>query len=117
MHLEDKIEIKIADRSNFNGFSLDSFDRYQEVRNIYRPENGRLVLKYNPFTETWSPERRREKAAEILSGSFITYCAFSGDGVVGEIMLKPELNEKRLIIDSFHVSRDFRRHGIGRRLF
>ncbi len=110
------IEIKQADRSNFTGTSLDSFDRFQEVRNVYRTENGQLILKAQPFTETWSPERRREKAAEILSGKYLTFCAFDGDAVVGEIMLIPELNRNRLIIDSFHVSRACRRQGIGRRL-
>ena len=109
-------EIKQVNRSNFTENSMDSFDRYQEVQNVFRMENGRLVLKKQPFTETWSPERRREKAIEILSGKYITYCAFDGDTVVGEIMLIPELNENRLIIDSFHISRDYRRHGIGRRL-
>ena len=110
------IEIKQADNNNFNAFSMNSFDRFQEVKNVYRPENGRLVLKYHPFTETWSPERKLEKAGEILSGKFITYCAFSGQTVVGEIMLIPELDNGRLIIDSFHVSRELRRCGIGRRL-
>ena len=109
-------EIKQVNRSNFTESSMDSFDRYQEVQNVFRMENGRLVLKKQPFAETWSPGRRREKATEILSGKYITYCAFDGDTVVGEIMLLPELNENRLIIDSFHVSRDYRRHGIGRRL-
>ena len=110
------IEIKQADTSNFNEFSMDSFDRYQEVQNVFRMENGKLVLKKQPFTETWSPNRKREKAAEILSGSFVTFCAFEGDSVIGEIMLVPELNDKRLIIDSLHVSREYRQHGIGRQL-
>ena len=109
-------EVKQADRSNFNELSMDSFDRFQRVRNVYRMENGQLVLKRHPFTETWSSERKREKAAEILSGGFVTFCAFDGEKVVGEIMLVPELNENRLMIDSFHVSREYRRHGIGRRL-
>ena len=113
---ENMIEIKQADRNNFCETSMDSFDRFQEVQNVWRIENGRLVLKFQPFTETWSPEQRRKKAGEILSGRFITFCAFEGDAVVGEIMLIPELNENRLIIDSFHVSRGFRRCGIGRRL-
>ena len=113
---ENRIEIKQADRNNFCETSLDSFDRFQAVQNVWRMENGRLVLKLQPFTETWSPERRREKAGEILSGKYITFCAFAGAAVVGEIMLIPELNEDRLIIDSFHVSRAFRRCGIGRRL-
>ena len=110
------IEIKQADTGNFNACSLDSFDRYQEVQNVFRMEDGKLVLKKQAFTETWSVERRRQKAAEILSGEYVTFCAFDGDSVVGGIMLLPELNENRLIIDSFHVSREYRRHGIGRRL-
>lgn len=110
------IEIKQADKSNFRKTSMDLFDRFQEVRNVYRMENGKLVLKEQAFCETWSFKRRREKAAEILSDRYITFCAFEGDTVIGEIMLIPELNEGRLIIDSFHVSREFRRHGIGRRL-
>ena len=56
-YLEVSIEIKPADKSNFTEFSMDSFDRFQEVKNVYRIENGKLVLKNNPFTETWSPER------------------------------------------------------------
>ena len=65
-------EIKQVDRSNFTESSMDSFDRYQEVKKVFRMENGRLVLKKLPFIETWSPERRREKAIEILSGKYIT---------------------------------------------
>ena len=114
--MKNNIEIKLVDTGNFTESSMDSFDRFQEVRNIYRIENGRLVLKNHPFTESWSFERRREKAAEILSGRYVTFCAFDGDTVVGEIMLIPELNMYRLIIDSFHVSRDCRRSGIGRRM-
>ena len=114
--MENRTEISQADRSNFTETSMDSFDRFQEVHNVYRPENGSLVLKKHPFTEAWSPERKREKAAEILSGRYVTFCAFDGDAVIGEIMLIPELNDNRLIIDSFHVSRPFRRHGLGRRL-
>ena len=113
---KNRIEIKQADRSNFRETSMDSFDRSQEVQNVWRTENGSLVLKKQPFTETWSPEQRRKKAGEILSGRYITFCAFEADAVVGEIMLLPELNENRLIIDSFHVSRAYRRRGIGRRL-
>ena len=107
------IEIKQADINNFCETSMDSFDRFQEVQNVWRIENGRLVLIFQPFTETWSPEQRRKKAGEILSGRYITFCAFDGDAVIGETMLIPELNEHRLIIDSFHVSRKFNLCGIG----
>lgn len=111
------IRIEQADRNNFTLTSLDLFDRFQEVRNVFRLVDGKLVLRYNPFTDDWSAERRREKAGEILSGDFITYCAYDGDRVVGEIMLVPEFDGGRMITDSFHVSRDRRREGIGRMLF
>ena len=113
---ENLLVIKKVDRDNFSETSMDLFDRYQEVQNVFRMESGKLVLKKQPFTETWSPERKREKAAEILSGKYLTFCAFDGKSVIGEIMLIPELNDNRLIIDSLHVSREYRQHGIGRQL-
>ena len=111
------IEIKAVGPDNFRMDSLDFFDRFQEVKNVYRQENGKLVLCSVAFTDDWSAARKREKAAEILSGRFLTYCAFDKGRIIGEIMLVPELNKGRLIIDSFHVSRDCRRLGIGKKLF
>ena len=111
------LEIKLIDSNNFTRDSLKDFRRYQEVKNVYRLQNGNLTLVYNPFTEDWDAVRLIEKAEEILSGQYVTYCAYEGNRVVGEIMLIPKLNKGRLIIDSFHVSRDYRRHGIGRALF
>ena len=111
------LEIKLIDSNNFTRDSLKDFRRYQEVKNVYRLQNGNLTLVYNPFTEDWDAVRLIEKAEEILSGQYVTYCAYEGNRVVGEIMLIPKLNKGRLIIDSFHVSRDYRRRGIGRALF
>ncbi len=110
------MEIKLVDSNNFTRDSLKGFQRYQEVKNVYRLQNGNLTLVYNPFTEDWDAARLIEKAEEILSGRYVTYCAYEGNRVVGEIMLIPKLNKGRLIIDSFHVSRDYRRRGIGRAL-
>ena len=112
----NSLEIKLADKNNFGRNSLNDFRRYQEVKNVYRLKYGQLRLVYNPFTEDWDDERRIEKAEEILSGQYVTYCAFEGNRVVGEIMLLPRLNKDRLIIDSFNVSSDYRRRGIGRAL-
>lgn len=111
------MKIELADHTNFNYDSLDGFSRYQEVKNIYRVVNGELTLVNRPFTEDWDLERRREKAADILAGDEMTYCAFDGGRVVGAIMLIPKLDKGRMIIDSFHVSYDHRRCGIGRALF
>lgn len=112
-----KTVIKRIDRENFHPDSLKDFVRHQVVGNVYRLKDGRLTLRYCPFEEDWSPERKLEKAEEILSGEFICFGAFLGDRVVGEIMLVPELEHGRMIVDSFHVSGDCRRQGIGRSLF
>jgi len=111
------MEIKQLTRENFTLDSLKDFNRFQVVEDIYVLRDGELLLSHSPFTETWSPERRIEKAGEILSGEFTVFGAFEGDRVVGELMLVPELHKGRMIVDSFHVCHEFRRKGIGRALF
>lgn len=110
------MEIKLVTNNNFHRDSLREFRRHQEVKNVYRLKDGQMTLVYDPFTEDWDNARRVQKAEEILSGQFVTWCAFEGERVVGEIMLLPELNKGRLVIDSFHVSEDRRRLGLGRAL-
>ena len=83
------MEVARIDGHNFNLESLDDFSRYQKVENVYRMVNGILHLVYNPFTESWSQECRREKAKAVLSGKYIAYGAFDGKRVVGLIMLLP----------------------------
>ena len=111
------MDIVLIDKSNFGYGSMDSFSRYQVVENVYRLIDGTLQLVHHPFTENWSLERKREKAKEILNGKYTVYGAFENGDVIGIIMLLPELDRNRMIIDSFHVSADKRRQGIGRALF
>ena len=104
-------------RDNFALSSLDGFVRTQPVTEVYRKFGGEYRLVNEPFTDDWSPARKREKAAEILSGAYIVYGAWLDGRLAGFVMLANALNKNRLIVDSFHVSRDARRHGIGRALF
>ena len=78
---EKMIEIKQADRNNFCETSMDFFDRFQEVQNVWRMENGRLVLKFQPFTETWSPSNAQKVISlpDRISPAFLRRC--SGDQV------------------------------------
>ena len=69
------MEIQLLNKDNFHIDSLDTFSRYQTVNNVYRLVGNNLQLQHCPFTEDWSAERKREKAAEILSGQYIV-CAF-----------------------------------------
>lgn len=110
------MNIALIDRRNFSWKDLDSFSRYQEVEFVYRIADGEFRSVYHPFTETWSLEQKNEKAREILDGKHIAYGAFENGRIVGILMLLPELDRGRMIIDSFHVSAEMRRHGIGRAL-
>lgn len=111
------MKVHLIDKNNFHAYSMDDFDRHQTVENVYRLIDGQLQIVHAPFVENWSLEHRRQIAAEILSGQYIVYGAFENDSVIGTLILLPELNEGRMIIDGFHVSAGHRRKGIGRRLF
>ncbi|MCI6836930.1 MAG: hypothetical protein PUG31_05640 [Eubacteriales bacterium] len=106
------MEIALINRHNFTRESLDAFSRYQVVKNVYRVKEGEMYLAYRPFVETWTLERKREKAAEILAGDHIVYGAFEKNGdIVGIMLLLPVLEHDRMILDSFHVSTHKRRQG------
>lgn len=107
----------MINRHNFTRESLDAFSRYQVVKTVYRVKEGEMYLVYRPFVETWTLERKREKAAEILAGDHIVYGAFENGDIVGILLLLPVLEHDRMILDSFHVSTHKRRQGIGRALF
>lgn len=109
--------IKRIKPEEFRLDAMDFFDRHQVVRQVYRMRGNQLLLISNDFEEDWSPERKREKAAEIHSGRYIVFGAFDENRIIGQIMLLPQLNNGRMIIDSFHVSKEYRRKGIGRALF
>ena len=111
------MKITLIDNTNFCLSSLDNFSRYQEVKNVYRFKNGILHIEYHPFIEDWSLEQKRKKAEKIMSGRYIAFGAYENGEVVGAILLLPELDHGRMMIDSFHVSAAHRRRGIGRALF
>lgn len=108
--------IEKADRGNIRIDSMDRFDRYQEVRNVYRLREGELCLVPGPFTEDWDLPRRRAEAEALLSAENVSFCALEEGRVLGAIILIGELNDGRMIADSVHVSREQRRRGIGRML-
>lgn len=102
---------------NFREDSLDSFVRTQEVTEVYRLRDGVCRLEACRFTDDWSPARKREKAKALLSGRYAAWGAFDGERLAGFVALEKELDENRMILDSMHVSREYRRQGLGRALF
>ena len=111
------MEVYLINKNNFNMYSMDDFDRHQVVENVYRLMDGHLQIVRTSFTENWSLVRKRQIAAEIVNAKYIAYGAFEQGRVIGTLLLLPELNEGRMIIDGFHVSAEYRRKGAGRLLF
>lgn len=113
----EEIRIEELTSDNFAPDALDDFVRRQSVTEVYRRIEGKYRLVVHPFEEDWSLGRRREKAAEILNGEYLTYGAFAGNRVIGEIMLERSLRQGRLVVLSLHVSEEYRHQGVGSKLF
>ena len=111
------IRIEPLSKDNFRTDSLDNYIRKQDVKRVYRKQNGEYVLVDCVYTEDWDIEKRRSVAAAISGDECITYLALEVDNVVGFIGLKKELNGPYMILDMMHVSAEYRGKGIGRRLF
>lgn len=58
---------------------LKSFNRYQEIQRCWRKEEGKWILKDNPFVEQWDANLKKE----IVSADF-TNCLQSGGLVWGQ---------------------------------
>ena len=112
---ENRIERLTAE--NFGSTSLDGFVRTQPVTEVWRRTQHGYCLVLASFIDDWSPERRREIAKEILSPGHTAYGVFREGRVAGFLLLHDVLNEGRMIVEYLHVSREFRRQGIGRALF
>ena len=114
---ESGVTIRRLNPDNFTLTSLDGFDRFQEVTEVWRLVDGEYRLVRAPFTEEWSPARRREKAAEALSGDYIAYGALADWRIVGLMLLEKRLRGGRMVVSSLHVDRAYRHRGLGRMLF
>jgi len=111
------IEIEQLSRENFNEKSLDDYVRTHRVEKVYRKVNGEYKLISHPYTEEWGIAEKRQIARAIMSGRYITYIAADGGKIAGFIALIKALHGERMILDMLYVSAEYRRQGIGRRLF
>ena len=111
------IKIELLSEENFKLGSLDNYTRKQDVKKVYREQNGEYILVDCVYTEDWDMEKRRSVAKDISSDDYITYLAIENDEVVGFIGLKKDLVESYMILDLMQVSAACRGQGIGRKLF
>lgn len=110
-----------------------NIDRSEVVDNIYRFENGTLVLRPHSFDPTLArlsgfvpgwPPGEAEKYTPFLLDCFDRggwfYGAFEGGDLVGVVVVDNKRIGKykdRLQLKFLHVSRSYRQKGLGARLF
>jgi len=109
--------------SNFQINSLDSFKRFQSVKNCWRKVSDGYALLPIAYTEEWSLSERRELAEKILqqvSLGSIAYGAMEDNRIVGfALIINERFGSRNQYVDlaEFYVSEPYRRKGIGKKLF
>lgn len=111
------IKIESLSQDNFNAYSLDFYERRQEVKRVYRKKGDGYVLVDLPYIEDWSLEKRRQVAQTISNTEHVSYITLDGSIVVGFVSLNHKLNGKLMVLEYLHVSAEYRGQGIGRKLF
>ncbi len=100
-----------------------TFQRKQIVTNCWRKEDGRWVIKNEPFIDDWGEDDYEELVRCLkntaATGGFV-YGAFINGELKGFVSVEGEpLGSKFQYMDlsSIHVSQDMRGKGIGKELF
>lgn len=115
----------------FRGITLDElnmdlfshFIRRQVVTKVWRKENGKWIIKDEPFIDDWSPEDYAFGISCIrntVNTDGLLWGAFSDGMLKGFVSVEAEIfggEHKYMDLTSIHVSADMRGKGIGRQLF
>ncbi len=102
---------------------LRDFRRHQVVTKCLRRIDGQWKALDIPFVDDWDESNRARKLREIeacIRGGDLALGALIGGELKGlSLVLRQPLGSRGQyrVLDSFHVSEEYRRHGIGRQLF
>ncbi len=111
------------DKNNFTGHSLDDFVRHQTVTECWRKINDDWKLVPNVFEENWSPEQCREIAEDVVQHISLDqtgFGAFDGGRIIGFAIVSHRIfgtASRYVQLVCFQISEEYRRQGIGRKLF
>lgn len=117
------VTYRILSENEIDRSLFQHFVRHQTVTDCWRRDNGKWVIRSDPFTDDWTEEEYRVLIAELREtarlGGFV-YAAFCGDQLKGFVSVASELfgtSEQYLDLTNIYVSEDKRRCGIGKALF
>ncbi len=99
------------------------FIRHQNVVKCWRKENGKWVIKDDPFIDDWSEQDYQTLISclkhTVSTGGFV-YAAFYDGNLKGFVSVENGLfgeEQQYLDLSSIHVSEDMRGQGVGKALF
>lgn len=100
-----------------------AFQRRQVVTDCWRKENGKWVIKSDPFIDDWGTDEYEELLRclknTLMTGGLV-YGAFASGALKGFVSVEGALMGSRfqyMDLSSIHVSQDMRGQGIGKELF
>ena len=111
------------DNRNFTGYSLDGFIRRQTVTECWRKINNDWKLVPNAYEENWSQVQCRKMAEDVahhINLDQTGFGAFDGERIIGFVTVSHcifGVTAKYVQLVCLQISEEYRRQGIGRRLF
>ena len=111
------------DNNNFTGNSLDDFVRHQTVTECWRKIDNDWKLVPNVYEENWSQVQCREIAEDVVHHINLDqtgFGAFDGERIIGFATVSHRIfgaAARYVQLVCFQISEEYRRQGIGRKLF
>jgi ribosomal protein S18 acetylase RimI-like enzyme len=119
----DMIQYRGIEEAELKRSLFAGFIRRQKVTDCWRRENGKWVIREDPFIDDWTQEDYQKLLTclknTISTGGFV-YGAFQGDILKGFTSVEAAMfggEQGYLDLSCIHVSEDMRGKGIGRTLF
>ncbi len=119
----NEIRFSRLEDDNFTGHSLDSFVRHQAVTECWRKTDSDWKLVPVLYEENWSLEQCREIAENVrlhMNLDRTGFGAFIGERIVGFATVSHHIfgaTARYAELVCFQISEEYRRQGIGRKLF
>ncbi|MBM7558403.1 GNAT family N-acetyltransferase [Marinitoga litoralis] len=113
------MEFKVLEEKDIDINILDNFNRFQETKFMYKDNE----IIENHFIDDWTLQDKRNRALSLINtvkDGGIVVGVFENNNLIGFGKIPNKfLGEKNeyLELDSFHVSKEYRNKGIGKKLF
>ena len=121
--MSDEIHYQRLTADNFTCHSLDDFVRRQTVTACWRKTDNDWKLVPNAYEENWPQAQRRKTAEDVahhINLDQTGFGAFDGERIIGFATVSHRIfgaAARYVQLVCFQISEEYRRQGIGRKLF